>query len=100
VKVDLDGTVRQGLVEIGRLRVVNYEDNQELVIDTNGCWSAPGNLPEATATAEVHQGAIEDSNATGVGEMIEMITAQRQFDSLARAMKSIQDSYSRLTRNA
>ena len=98
VKVDQDGNVRQGLEQVGRLKVIDFEDNQRLIEGSSGYWRAPADLAEATATAQVHQGAIEDSNSTGIGEMVDMIATQRQFDSMARAMKSIQDSYSRLTR--
>ncbi|MEW6073614.1 MAG: flagellar hook basal-body protein [Planctomycetota bacterium] len=96
--VDGDGTVRQGGGDIGRLRIVDFADDQKLRPDGQGYWHAPADLSEATATAMVHQGALEESNATGIEEMIEMIGVQRQFDSVARAMKSIQESYSRLTR--
>jgi flagellar basal body rod protein FlgG len=96
--IDGDGTVRQGVEELGTLRIVNFEDNQKLRPDGYGHWIAPTNLPEATATATVHQGALEESNSAGIVEMIEMISIQRQFDSMAQAMKSVEESYRRLTR--
>jgi flagellar basal-body rod protein FlgF len=98
VTIDGDGTARQGFEEIGRLKVVNFEDPQRLTLGEHGYWNAPADLPEATATAVVNQGALEESNATGMEEMVSMINVQRQFDTVARAMKSIQDSYRRLTR--
>jgi len=80
------------------LKIVNFEDKQRLRPDGHGNWIAHPKLKEATATATVHQGAIEDSNAQGIVEMIEMISVQRQFDSMAQAMKSVEESYRRLTR--
>lgn len=98
VVADPDGVVRQGVEEIGRLRVVNFEDHQQLTRGELGYWEAPADLKEATSTAVVNQGALEESNTTGMAEMVNMISAQREFDTVARAMKSIQESYRRLTR--
>ncbi len=96
--IDGDGNVRQGGADVGRLKIVDFEDNQRLISDGNGYWTAPADLKEATATATVHQGALEESNSTGVVEMVDMILVQRQFESMAQTMKSIQESYRRLTR--
>ena len=96
--IDGDGNVRQGAEDVGRLKIVDFEDDQRLVSNGGGYWIAPADLKEATATATVHQGALEESNSSGIAEMVEMIVVQRQFESMAQTMKSIQESYRRLTR--
>jgi flagellar basal-body rod protein FlgF len=90
--------VRQGEAEIGRLRLTNFEDPQRLYQDGNGYWIAPRGLREAAHEAVVHQGALEQSNATAVEELVAMIAVQRAYDSAAKTMSSIADSYGRLTR--
>ena len=97
VEIDGEGFVRQGDTEVGRLRIVNFEDPSRLSQDRHGYWRAPNNLREVAHTAVVHQGALEQSNATGMEEMVAMIAVQRSFESVANVMSSIEDSYSRLT---
>ena len=99
VTVDETGSVRQGQTDLGRLRVVDFEDKQALVRGDAGTWIAPEGLAEATATATVQQGALEESNATAVVEMVEMIETQRHFDTLARTLSGIQEIEQRLTRS-
>ena len=98
VEVDGEGTVRQGVDEIGRLRIANFADSSRLSLNADGYWQAPPRLAEAAHSATVHQGALEDSNASGVEELVAMISVQRSFESVARVMSKIEDSYSRLTR--
>ncbi len=98
IEIDSEGVVRQGLLEVGYLKVVNFEDPQRLYQDGNGYWLAPNDLRETNHTARVHQGALEGSNATGVEEMVAMVSVQRSYETTARLISSIADSYSRLTR--
>jgi flagellar basal body rod protein FlgG len=46
----------------------------------------------------VHQYALEESNASGIHEMISMIAIQRSFENSARMLQTIKESYQRLTR--
>ena len=98
IEVDGEGTVRQGQVEIGRLRIVNFADAGRLRLDRDGYWSAPASLRHAAHEATVHQGALEDSNALAVEELVAMVDVQRSFETVARVMSSIEDSYRTLTR--
>jgi len=98
VEIDAEGNIRQGSAEIGRLRIVNFDDPSVLRRGGPGLWQAPPRIEEAAHTAVVHQGALEGSNATAIHEMVEMIETQRAFESSARLMSSIEQSYRRLTR--
>ena len=98
IVVDGEGNVRQGLVEIGRLRVVDFKDKAALGRTQQGFWQAPPRLPEATATATVHQYTLEESNANGMEEIVAMIGVQRSFESIANVLSSIEEGYRRLTR--
>lgn len=98
IAIDEQGNVRQGLEEIGRLRVVDFEEKRALAQDRLGFWRAPRGAREALPNAAVHQFALEDSNANGVEEMVAMIGVQRSFEVVAKALSAIDESYQRLTR--
>jgi len=98
VRVDVDGFVRQGTQEIGQLKVVDFMDKAKLYQGTGGVWVAPVGAKEATATAQVHQYSLEESNASGIEEIVAMIGVQRAFETSAHLTRSIQESYARLTR--
>lgn len=98
VTIDGEGTVRQNGADLGRLRIVDFVDRTRLSHDPNGYWQAPARLKEAAPTGRVHQYTLEESNANGMEEIIEMIGVQRAFESTARVVSSIEESYRRLTR--
>jgi flagellar basal body rod protein FlgG len=95
--VDEAGSVRQGNQNIGRLRVVAF-DPRVLSKDGLGFWTAPPTVRPAASDARVHQYALEDSNANGMEEMVEMIGVQRGFEVVARVFEAIDQTYERLTR--
>ena len=96
--IDEAGSVRQGVQNIGRLRVVDFADKSVLSKDVHGCWSAPRDVLPIVSDARVHQYSLEDSNANGVEEMVDMIGVQRSFEVVARAFEAINQTYERLTR--
>lgn len=98
LKIDEEGNVRQGIQDVGRLRVVAFEDNHALRLDSRGHWVAPEGQRPGPAEARVNQYALEDSNANGVEEMVAMIGVQRSFEVVARAFEAIDKTYERLTR--
>ena len=97
LKIDETGAVRQGIQDVGRLRVVDFADKGRLTKDAQGLWSAPPGLQTVPSEAHVHQFALEESNATGVEEMVAMIGVQRSFEVVARVFEAIDQTYERLT---
>ena len=98
VVIDEAGNARQGVQEIGRLRVVDFPDEGALSKDRLGFWTAPPSVQPGPSDARVHQYALEDSNANGMEEMVEMIGVQRSFEVVARVFEAIDQTYERLTR--
>jgi flagellar basal body rod protein FlgG len=98
VYVDQEGNVSQSKARIGRLRIVDFLDKSKLTHSPSGLWQAPAGLAEAAPAARVHQYSLEESNANGMAEMISMIEIQRAFESTAKVVSSIEQSYRRLTR--
>lgn len=99
IVVDEAGNVRQGNQNIGRLRVVDFPDKGVLVRDQLGFWTAPRGVLPQPSDARVQQYSLEDSNANGVEEMVDMIGIQRSFEVVARAFEAINQTYERLTRS-
>ena len=97
VTVDAEGQVAQGEQKIGRLRVVDFRDHSALEALGGGFFRAPRGLGQATSTAQVRQGQLEQSNVSGVDEMIELIAVQRGFESATKVLTMIDQSYRRLT---
>jgi flagellar basal-body rod protein FlgF len=98
VSVDEEGLVRQGDVEVGRLRIVDFEETGRLEFDRKGFYHASGSMRETTSTAVVRQGTLEGANVSAVDEMVAMIATQRSFESASKLMQTIEQSYRRLTR--
>ncbi|MEQ1893633.1 MAG: flagellar hook basal-body protein [Planctomycetota bacterium] len=98
LKIDEEGNVRQGVQDIGRLRIVAFDDNHALTKDARGYWVAPPGTRPGQSEARVNQFALEDSNANGVEEMVAMIGVQRSFEVVARVFEAIDKTYERLTR--
>ena len=96
--IDEAANVRQGVQDIGRLRVVDFPDKHALTKDNLWYWTAPPRVLPGPADAHVHQYALEDSNANGVEEMVDMIGVQRSFEVVARVFEAIDQTYVRLTR--
>jgi flagellar basal body rod protein FlgG len=96
--VDEGGNARQGNQNIGRLRVVAFPDEGVLSKDGLGFWKAPPAAQPVASDARVPPYALEDANANGMEEMVEMIGVQRSFEVVARVFEAIDDTYERLTR--
>jgi len=96
LRVDSAGNVFQGSGSIGQLRIVDFEKRERLLQDENGYFHTPSGAEANVATAEVVAGAYETSNVQPVAEMVEMILAQRAFQSASNTVTQIANSYRRL----
>lgn len=97
ITVDGVGRVRQGVNDIGQLLLVDFDDKQRLTLDSAGYFHAPEGLEARPADGVVHQNAIERSNAESVDELVGLIKAQRGFETAANIMRTLDQSYRRLT---
>jgi flagellar basal body rod protein FlgG len=98
VVIDGDGQVMQGDLELGRLRLVDFQDHRALRLNGDGNWTAPPGARQKTYTAAVHQGALEQSNGSNIEDVVAMVTVQRSFEAASNVMTMISDSLARLTR--
>jgi flagellar basal body rod protein FlgG len=97
VTVDGSGLVRQGNLEIGRIRFVDFARPERLQTIGGGYFQAGPGTAEQPPDAVVYQHHLEASNVSGIDELVGMITMQRSFESAKSVMQLIDQSYGRLT---
>lgn len=85
ISIDAFGVITTNAGAKGRLRIVEFENPQELERQGDNLFS--GGTPQEAVATRVVQGAIEKSNVSGVAEMTEMIRVQRAYQSLASLMQ-------------
>jgi flagellar basal-body rod protein FlgF len=92
ISVAPDGTISNDEGIIAQLRVVTFEDEQQLRKAANGLFSAPPEVnPAELDNPGIVQGMIEESNVQAVLEMTRMIQIARSHDSVARFIKREDD---------
>ena len=74
---------------LANLQVVEFEDTAKLQKTGNNLFTAVGILPTPSVAAEIKQGYLEMSNINAVREMVNMITAQRAFETYQRVIRTI-----------
>ncbi len=96
--VNAEGVVRQNERELGRLKLMNFTDHQQLQSVDGGYFERPLELEETAHTAILRQGSLEGSNVSPIEEMIAMIGVQRRFSGASNVLSMINETYRRLTR--
>jgi len=96
LRIDTGGNVFQGTESLGQLKIVDFEKRDQLKLDEHGYFHAPSGMTASVATAEVYSGSYEASNLQPVSEMVEMILAQRAYQSASNTVQQIAGSYRRL----
>ncbi|MEO5373328.1 MAG: flagellar basal-body rod protein FlgF [Alphaproteobacteria bacterium] len=90
ISVARDGTVTTENGQIGKLRVVRFEDEQQLRQVSGGLYMTE-QRPEEVARPDVLQGMLEESNVKPVVEMTRMIQLQRSYESSSRLVEQESD---------
>lgn len=92
ILIAADGVISSSAGPKGRLRLVEFDNAQELRREGNNLFS--GGTPVAATNTRAMQGFIEKSNVSGVSEMAEMIRVTRAYESAA-SLASKQDELRR-----
>ena len=87
VEVAADGTINQSGQTAGKLAVLDFANQGDLVKQGNTLFrlADPKTKPVATA-AEVRQGRLESSNVGNSESVIRLVSVMRQFDMLQKAV--------------
>jgi flagellar basal-body rod protein FlgF len=83
IRIARDGTVSTENGQIGRIRVVRFENPHDLRIVAGGLY-ATEQQPQAVEKPQVVQGMLEGSNVNPIREMTRMIEVHRTYESAKR----------------
>ena len=83
IKVAQDGTVSTENGDLGRIRVVRFENDQELR-ETAGGLLTSESLPQDVETPDVAQNMLENSNVLPILEIAKMIAVERAYSDVKR----------------
>jgi len=92
ISIGNDGTVSTPKGTLGRIKLVEFTDQQALTHDgDNDLKAPPGADPQPVEHPRILQGAIEGSNVNAITAMTQMIEVQRQYQSAANLVQSEND---------
>ncbi len=94
ISIAPDGTVANGDETIGRIALVTFDDQQELVREANNLYKTD-QAEKPTERTNIVQGMLEQSNVNAILEMTQMIDIHRTHDSVKRIMD---DEHQRIER--
>jgi len=80
---------------VDTIKVVTFSDPSVLSKSGDDAFAA-GTQEATTVTASVAQGYLEKSNVDAVKEMVQMITALREFETYQKAIQSFDESLGRV----
>ncbi len=83
IEISNDGTISTNNGELGKIRLVRFENQQELTRDAGGLVSSEA-PPLDVEQAEIIQGAVEKSNVQPIIELTRMIDVHRSYDNVRR----------------
>jgi len=86
VSVSADGTIKSGNAVVGRLRVVEFGSERDLIRESGSRFRALTGAEPTDVEAKVIGGALEQSNVSVVDRMAAMTEISRGFEALQRGV--------------
>lgn len=90
IEISRDGTVRTENGEIGRLQIVDFDDQQDMEL-LGSSLLRTDQVPFEAAGTEIVQGMLEGSNVIAISEMTRMIELLRSYQSANQLITSDED---------
>lgn len=93
ISVTPDGEIFSGETLVATLALADFVDPKLLTKTSSTSFrnENPANVPRIAADSRVRQGFLEASNVNPVSELVELLKANRMFESNMRAIKSYSD---------
>ena len=88
IEISAKGAVTTETGEVGRIRVVRFEDEQSLRKLGSGLYDTDQEPQPAGPATEVRQGMIEGSNVKSVAEITSMMEVMRRYQSAQKMIDS------------
>jgi flagellar basal-body rod protein FlgG len=88
--ISLEGEVFSGDNKVANLALTEFNDIHALKKEGNSLFINPDqtNVKVGDLKTSVHQGFVEQSNVNAVSEMTNLINANRNFETIQRAIKT------------
>ena len=91
VTIESNGTVLVDDSVAGKLRMVSFENRQNLLRRGDGLFMDAGTAKQKVAATDLLPRHLELANVNAIKEMADMIDIQRSFESYQKVMQTIQD---------
>jgi flagellar basal-body rod protein FlgF len=93
VKISQSGQIWQNDAPIGRLRLVTFERPEQLSVEGGTLLAAAPSAGQLTPSKDpIEVGSLEESNASVVGAMTDLISASRTFEAFQRAIDAFREA--------
>lgn len=90
IQIGRDGTVMIDKAEVGRLRIETIPEKATLLAEGSGLFIPPTARTRIEPDARiVRQGALEQSNVTPISQMVDMISIQRAYTAVQKAVTTL-----------
>jgi flagellar basal body rod protein FlgG len=90
IQIGRDGIVTVDRAEVGRLRLETVPPRTSLTAEGSGLFIPPTKRTRMDPDTQiVRQGALEQSNVTPIGEMVDMISIQRAYSAVQKAVTTL-----------
>jgi flagellar basal-body rod protein FlgF len=86
VSISPDGTISANGAISGRLKLVEFAPTVEIQSAGGTYYSAPAGAAIPATNSQVRQGMLESSNVNPVTSVVEMITAEREVETMRRVL--------------
>jgi flagellar basal-body rod protein FlgF len=86
VTVGPDGTIKSGTAVVGRLRVVEFASEKDLIRESGSRFRALTGVEPTDLETKVVAGALEQSNVSMVDRMASLTELSRSFEALQRGV--------------
>ena len=97
ITISRDGTVSTENGELGRIKVVRFENDQAMQRLPDALYSTSA-LPEDVERPHMVQGMLEGSNVEGIIEMTRMITVSRAYAGISKLIERENERIRRMVR--
>lgn len=92
VEIAKDGSLSQGIEQVGRLGIVTFDSLSTLEkVGDNQFRNTANTQPQPANGSQIRQGMLEGSNVNPILQVTDMIEVTRAYESLARMMENTQE---------
>lgn len=89
VTINSDGTISKGEALVGKLALLKFPDNSQLIPIAGGYFLPGPAAPEQVENPELLQGYLEGSNVTPLREMVDLVLISRAYEANQKIINTV-----------